>query len=144
MVLTLNYIKLFFLLWHYIHFRKNGQIHNQNVVCEILRERSAVLDAIILLSRQMHLTPIPRKICASYFWETEPGLFCKIKMNFLPTWQELGGPKYAGLLVMLDCCRVGSIPVEDCGLCYFGKLVGVKLWKTKETQGNGVGKIFLF
>ena len=78
MALTFNYRRLFF-LWHSIHFRKRGQIHNQNIVCEILRERNAVLDAIILLSRQMHLTPIPRKICASYFEKQSQDFFAKSK-----------------------------------------------------------------
>ena len=47
-----------------------------------------------------------------------------------PTWKSQNMP------VMLDYCRAGSTPVEDCGLRDFAKLVGAKLRKTKETQGE--------
>ena len=47
-----------------------------------------------------------------------------------PTWKSQNMP------VMLDYCRAGSTPVEDCGLRDFVKLVGAKLRKTKETQGE--------
>ena len=48
-------------------------------------------------------------------------IFCNIKIYFPPTW------KSQNMLMMLDYCRAGSTPVEECGLCYFGKLAGAKL-----------------